>query len=60
MKFDFWTFVLDNLEAAGTIGGYVSLSIIGFALVSFAAKKRHDSLQVKLALGGCILSLAHS
>ena len=25
MKFDFWTFVLDNLDAAGAIGGYVSI-----------------------------------
>ena len=39
MKF-LWSFILDNLEAAGTIGGYVSLSIVGFALISFASKKR--------------------
>ena len=48
MKFDIWTFILDNLEAAGAIGGYVSLSIIGFALVSFAAKKRHNNLQYQI------------
>tara|TARA_Y100001954_G_scaffold55768_3_gene59991 strand:- start:9709 stop:10812 length:1104 start_codon:yes stop_codon:yes gene_type:complete len=35
-----WSFVLDNLEAAGAIGGYVSLSILGFTLISFASKKR--------------------
>ena len=40
MEFDFYSFVLDNLEAAGAIGGYVSLSIIGFALISFGTKKR--------------------
>ena len=44
MKFDIWTFILDNLEASGVIGGYVSLSIIGFALISYAVKKRYDSL----------------
>ncbi len=36
------SFILDNLEAAGAIGGYVSLSIVGFALISFARKKRLD------------------
>ena len=41
MKFLF-SFILDNLEAAGAIGGYVSLSIVGFALISFASKKRID------------------
>ena len=40
MEFNLWLFILDNLEAAGAIGGYVSLSIIGFALISFATKKR--------------------
>ena len=39
---EFTSFVLDNLEASGAIGGYVSLSIIGFALISFATKKRYD------------------
>ena len=42
MEFNFWLFILDNLEAAGAIGGYVSISIIGFALISFITKKRHD------------------
>lgn len=42
MEFNFWSFFLENLEASGAIGGYVSLSIIGFALISFAAKKRYD------------------
>ena len=36
------SFILDNLEAAGAIAGYVSLSIVGFALISFASKKRLD------------------
>ena len=44
MEFNLWSFILDNLEAAGAIGGYVSISIIGFALISFATKKRHDKL----------------
>ena len=44
MEFNLRSFILDNFEAAGAIGGYVSLSIIGFALVSFATKKRHNNL----------------
>ena len=44
MEFNLKSFVLDNLEAAGAIGGYVSLSIIGFALISFLIQKRHDKL----------------
>ena len=42
MEISLYSFILDNLEAAGAIGGYVSLSIIGFALISFARKKRID------------------
>ena len=41
MEFDFWSFTLDNLEAAGAIAGYVSISIIGFALISFIIKKSY-------------------
>ena len=44
MEFNLWLFILDNLESAGAIGGYVSLSIIGFALISFATKKRRDNV----------------
>ena len=44
MEFNLWSFILDNLESAGAIGGYVSLSIIGFALISFVTRKRHDKL----------------
>ena len=40
MEFSIWPFVLENLDASGGIGGYVSLSIIGFALISFTAKKK--------------------
>ncbi len=40
MEFNLWLFILENLEAAGAIGGYVSISIIGFALISYVAKKR--------------------
>ena len=42
MEFNFWSFTLDNFEAAGSIGGYVSISLIGFALISFIAKKRYS------------------
>ncbi len=41
MDFSFWYFFVDNLESAGAIGGDVSLSIIGFALISFISKKRY-------------------
>ncbi|MBE50831.1 MAG: hypothetical protein CMP51_03980 [Flavobacteriales bacterium] len=41
---DFWLFILENLDAAGAIGGYVSLSILGFALMSFIVKKRYGKL----------------
>ncbi len=41
MEFKFDEFVLNNLEAAGVIGGYVSISIIGFAIISFIAKKKY-------------------
>ena len=44
MEFNLWSFILDNLKSAGAIGGYVSLSIVGFALISFVAKKRHDNV----------------
>jgi hypothetical protein len=44
MEFNLWLFILDNFEAAGAIGAYVSLSIIGFALISFATKKKHDKI----------------
>ena len=48
MEFNFWSFILDNLESAGAIGGYVSISIIGFALISFATKKRHDNVESQI------------
>ncbi len=38
---DLWEFTLGNLEAAGAIGGDVSISIIGFALISLISKKRY-------------------
>ncbi len=44
MEFNLRSFILDNLEAAGAIGGYVSLSIIGFALISFVTKKRNNNI----------------
>ena len=50
MEFNFSLFFLDNLEAAGAIGGYVSLSIIGFALISFAIKKGSVNLTNPLLL----------
>ena len=39
---DSYEFILNNLEAAGVIGGYVSISIIGFALISYIAKKKYN------------------
>ena len=48
MEFNFSSFILDNLEAAGAIGGYVSLSIIGFALISFAIKKRNNNVSLQI------------
>jgi len=44
MEFNLWSFILDNFEAAGAIGGYVSISIIGFALISLITKKNHDNV----------------
>ncbi|GEN57571.1 membrane protein [Halolactibacillus alkaliphilus] len=38
MTFDLWSFILENLEAAGVIGGYVSISIIGVSLITYATK----------------------
>ena len=48
MEFNFSLFILDNLEAAGAIGGYVSLSIIVFALISFAIKKRNNNVSIQI------------
>ena len=48
MEFNLISFILDNLEAAGAIGGYVSLSIIGFALISFVIKKRNNNVSVQI------------
>ena len=38
MNFNFWSFFIDNLSAAGVIGGYVSISIIGVALIIYFSK----------------------
>ena len=48
MEFNLWSFILDNFEAAGAIGGYVSISIIGFALISFIAQKRFDKISTQI------------
>ncbi|MEZ7940131.1 MAG: putative manganese transporter [Flavobacteriales bacterium] len=40
MNFNLWEFIVVNLEAAGVIGGYVSISMIGFALISFASREK--------------------
>ena len=48
MEFDFRSFVVDNLNAAGTIGGYVAISIIGFAFISFLIKKKYDNKSNKI------------
>ncbi len=41
MDFNIWTFILENFEAAGAIGGYVSISIIGVALITFVTRKNN-------------------
>lgn len=47
MDFNIWTFIIENLEAAGVIGGYVSISIIGVALIThFSGEKIKDSAQI--------------
>ena len=48
MKFDLWSFILDNFDAAGSIGAYVSLSILGFALISFVAKKKYNQTETSI------------
>ena len=40
MEFNLWEFILENLEAAGVIGGYVSISIIGVALITLASRRK--------------------
>ena len=37
---DLWSFFLENLDAAGVIGGYVAISIIGIALITLAMKDK--------------------
>lgn len=60
MEFNLWTFLLDNLEAAGAIGGYVSISVIGIALISYLTRKRFGdrsffgSKHVHPAIGACL------
>ena len=48
MTFNYFEFVLDNLEASGAIAGYVSISIIGFAVISFFAKQRNGNILKQL------------
>ncbi|GEK90717.1 putative manganese transporter [Alkalibacterium kapii] len=38
MDFNIWRFILDTLEAAGVIGGYVSISIISVSLITYASR----------------------
>ena len=38
MDLNIWRFILDTLEAAGVIGGYVSLSLIGVSLLTYASQ----------------------
>ena len=40
MNFEFKAFLFENLEAAGSIAGYVSISIIGFAPHSHYTQKK--------------------
>lgn len=44
MGFDLLPFFLDNLEAAGFIGGYVSISIIGVALITLASRGKVEQV----------------
>ena len=48
MNFEFKAFLFENLEAAGSIAGYVSISIIGFALFTLYAKKKHKNFESQL------------
>tara|TARA_B100000925_G_C22009436_1_gene475439 strand:+ start:3657 stop:4781 length:1125 start_codon:yes stop_codon:yes gene_type:complete len=43
MDFNFWSFLLDNLSAAGVIGGYVSISIIGVSLIIYFSKGKIEA-----------------
>lgn len=48
MDFNLWTFIIDNIKAAGVIGGYVSISIIGLALITFALRGKIQAIaQIK-------------
>lgn len=38
MDFNLWSFILENLEATGVIGGYISISIIGVSLITYASR----------------------
>lgn len=62
MDFNLWAFIIENLEAAGVIGGYVSISMIGFALITYASRekfKRKDLIGPKWAqpIIGALLGL---
>jgi len=35
MNVDFWTFTIDNLDAAGVIGAYIAISMVAIALITF-------------------------
>ena len=48
MEINIFTFIKDNLQAAGAIGGYVSISIIGFALITYFAKVRYKTITNKI------------
>ena len=45
MNFEFKAFLFENLEAAGSIAGYVSISIIAFALLTLYSKKKHKNFE---------------
>ena len=48
MEINIFTFIKDNLQAAGAIGGYVSISIIGFALITYFVKVRYKTITNKI------------
>tara|TARA_B100001248_G_scaffold261939_1_gene255125 strand:- start:10233 stop:11330 length:1098 start_codon:yes stop_codon:yes gene_type:complete len=45
---EFICFIIDNLEPAGNIGGYVAISIFGFAISSFYIKQKYQKVTTEI------------
>ena len=43
-----WYFIIDNLQPAGNIGGYVAISIFGFAISSFYIKQKYQKVTTEI------------